>query len=236
MPRKNLKSSNKENITDKSINKIDKFFGQVQITSIDKALVSDCSADPSIEINHSSVEKLSLNNNEKESNENMPPISNNPPAIQTSASNDIIIEENEDILVPNQPIIEFPLNKHKRRFNQQWYKEYPWILYDVTSDSVFCYCCRKYCKCTGYFITIGFSNWSNGKARLGNHEIVEDHKHSLEAWHRAREKKKTVVEMIRVQDDQVTIDNRNNTRKIFNVIKYLAKQGISFRGHDESVD
>ena len=49
---------------------------------------------------------------------------------------------------PSQPILkEYPkrvFGSRTRCLNKEWYKERPWLEYSVSSDSVFCYCCRAF--------------------------------------------------------------------------------------------
>lgn len=72
---------------------------------------------------------------------------------------------------PAQPIISFPYSSfsatHRRSFNKEWYKTFPWIEYSVQVDSVFCFPCRKDLNENAAFardveetfIKNGFQNW-----------------------------------------------------------------------------
>uniref|UniRef100_A0A0K8SEV2 TTF-type domain-containing protein n=1 Tax=Lygus hesperus TaxID=30085 RepID=A0A0K8SEV2_LYGHE len=92
---------------------------------------------------------------------------------------------------PYQPE-DVPPYRDRRRphlFQKKWYKEYPWLHYDVASQSMFCFQClsaviRKVADCPpnmqNIFARGGFKNWKKGIERFRVHENSQLHKDTLE--------------------------------------------------------
>ena len=68
---------------------------------------------------------------------------------------------------PCRPILtNYPSNDDNRSFQDQWYKDRPWLEYSIKSDCVFCYYCRHFGNKTiatrkqnDSFVSSGFRNW-----------------------------------------------------------------------------
>ncbi|KAF6212392.1 hypothetical protein GE061_012914 [Apolygus lucorum] len=92
---------------------------------------------------------------------------------------------------PHQPE-DVPPYRDRRRphlFQKKWYKEYPWLHYDVASQSMYCFQClsaviRKVADCPpnmqNIFARGGFKNWKKGIERFRVHENSQLHKDTLE--------------------------------------------------------
>ena len=86
-------------------------------------------------------------------------------------------------LAPKQPILdEYPARKFGnetfvRRFQSEWYKNYPWISYEVDKDACVCFACVEFGKDTSFV----FRNWKKS-AKLAKHGKSESHVRSMTRW------------------------------------------------------
>ena len=85
---------------------------------------------------------------------------------------------NKTIEKPIQPILNFPANKNKRKFQAKWYKEFNWIEYNATLDAAFCFICKQFpikASEKSTFKSTGFKDWHNAKSVLQLHQRSESH-------------------------------------------------------------
>ena len=93
-------------------------------------------------------------------------------------NNDINNNNAKFIDKPNQPKIDFPANKQKRKFQAKWYNEFSWLEYDTSSDAAFCFICKQYpikASEKTAFKSTGFKDWHNAKKMFKAHENSESH-------------------------------------------------------------
>ncbi|KAL5583619.1 hypothetical protein UlMin_016061 [Ulmus minor] len=134
--------------------------------------------------------------------------------------------------------------KEKRRFNTAWYDLFPnWLEYSIDKDFVFCLCCYLFKsnieeQAGGKsFVGKGFSNWKK-KERLVEH--VGNHNSYRYQCYRKCEALMTEKQQIQniVLKKNIGDRIRYRTRLTASVdcIRFLIRQGLAFRGHDESED
>ncbi|XP_029341125.1 zinc finger MYM-type protein 1-like [Acyrthosiphon pisum] len=110
--------------------------------------------------------------------------------------------------------LNFPKKKigsQNRSFSAGFFKNFEWLEYSINKDSGFCYVCRMFSSESGNaedsFTKVGFNNW-----------------------------KSAMLSQLCSQHQQQIKRNRNYLTHLIDIALYLAKQGISFRGHDEKYD
>ncbi|KAK9748526.1 hypothetical protein RND81_02G064200 [Saponaria officinalis] len=115
---------------------------------------------------------------------------------------------------PYQPYLDdYPCTQHGnqgRKFSHRWFKEWPWLEYSLDKDKVYCFPCflfDEYPSRHPYFTDIGFNSWKNHIERVINR-----------------------------LSEQELANNRLRLVATIEAVRLLARQGCSFRGHDESVD
>ncbi|CAG9822230.1 unnamed protein product [Phaedon cochleariae] len=148
---------------------------------------------------------------------------------------------------PAQPIIsEFPV-KNGRRFNPEHYKIFRWIEYSIEDDSVYCYACRHFCRNTVFagqsygkvaFVDYGVSKWRDIKSILQQHSVSQKHISSMTFWTNATAiQNKTSQNIANTLNENRACDVEDNRRHVRWLIKatcFLGRQGLAFRGKDES--
>ncbi|XP_057798119.1 uncharacterized protein LOC131014237 [Salvia miltiorrhiza] len=146
---------------------------------------------------------------------------------------------------PCQPLKHnFPFStfgKKSRRFNSNWFSEYAnWLEYSISKDAAFCLCCYLFKsksgeQANGDFVGEGFRNWKKGK-RLKEHVGGPNSAHN-KAWAMC-EALKNQKQHIQYAFDKQTDQNRRDYRMRLNAsidcVRFLLRQGLAFRGDDES--
>ena len=147
---------------------------------------------------------------------------------------------------PCQPIMkEFPQREISgvlRRFQSDWYKLYGnWLEYSKEKDAAFCLCCYLFRTDINWqvggdtFVNGGFRTW-NKKDRLEVHVGGQNSAHNL-AWKKCTDlmnQKQHIQSVFYKQSEQAKIEYRLRLNASVDCIRFLLRQGLAFRGHDES--
>ncbi|KAL5562178.1 hypothetical protein UlMin_031925 [Ulmus minor] len=134
--------------------------------------------------------------------------------------------------------------KERRRFNTAWYDLFPnWLEYSIDKDSVFCLCCYLFKLNIGgqaggkSFVGKGFSNWKK-KERLvehvGNHNSY--HYQCYKKCEALMTEKQQIQNIVLKKNIGDRIRYRTRLTASVDCIRFLIRQGLAFRGHDESED
>ncbi|KAH9751762.1 TTF-type domain-containing protein [Citrus sinensis] len=114
----------------------------------------------------------------------------------------------------------------ERRFHYHWFKKFPWLEYSEIKDSAFCFPCFLFDELPSNnpkFVVEGFSSWK----RVNNGKKI---------WGCLRNPIQHIDRLINAQTSQQLLENRLRLKTSIIVVKWLAKQACTFRGHDESVN
>ncbi len=90
--------------------------------------------------------------------------------------------------------MDFPQNLENppRRFTKENYRipmkngekiQRSWLVYSVTSDAVFCFCCTLFGKRDNALSTTGYCAWKNLAHHLKDHEYSKTHCENMRSWH-----------------------------------------------------
>uniref|UniRef100_A0A6P7GZ21 Zinc finger MYM-type protein 5-like n=1 Tax=Diabrotica virgifera virgifera TaxID=50390 RepID=A0A6P7GZ21_DIAVI len=130
--------------------------------------------------------------------------------------------ETRQILVERGPYqikeFDFPINKGKRRFSSLHYSkmlsngevvERSWLIYSVTNDAVFCFCCFLFDNLSTIsdWPKKGYSDWGNLTRAVTMHEKSVNHRNAFRAWQeldiRLKQKKTIDAEYQRIMDKEI---------------------------------
>ncbi|XP_057719287.1 uncharacterized protein LOC130933681 [Arachis stenosperma] len=124
-------------------------------------------------------------------------------------------------------------------FNADWFDEFGnWLEYSISKDAVFCLCCylMKPDGASGdAFVKDGFSNWKK-KERLqthvGNHDSA--HNQARRKCEALMKQKQHIEVVFQKHSGQAKRDYRTHLTATIECIRFLLRQGLAFRGDDES--
>lgn len=148
---------------------------------------------------------------------------------------------------PCQPKLDnFPqslIGGKMRRFNPQWYNEFgTWLEYSESKDAVFCLHCYLFNCEQGdgrggrdSFTGEGFSNWKD-KQRLHKHigKVGSIHKLCFSAAKDLMNQNQHIDIVVSNISDKAKQDYRIRLNASIRCVRYLLRQGLAFRGHDET--
>ncbi|KAL9664524.1 hypothetical protein QQ045_019928 [Rhodiola kirilowii] len=151
------------------------------------------------------------------------------------------------LLGPNQPHLKcYPTTYgvNGRRFNKDWFLEWPWLEYSIAEDKAYCFPCflfDSYPSRHPQFTQNGFYGWKNMMCKssgIVSHVggINSIHSSSMCKWENLRNPSKHIERVMSTLSSQEVTDKRLRLNVTILVVKVLARQGCSFRGNDESVD
>ena len=128
---------------------------------------------------------------------------------------------------------------HGRQFCSEWYQKYPWLILCVTYFTAFCSTCR-YCYKQNLltdklgeatFVTEGFNNWKKAIERFERHARSGLHK---EAILKVQYLKQPGIDVHLNNQHLATLKvRRDNMLILLSSLKYLLRQGLAIRGHEE---
>lgn len=149
--------------------------------------------------------------------------------------------------IPVQPIMKFPKNASKRSFTINVYEAHDWVEYSIQKDAVFCFCCRHFAKVTAFkgettgaraFIDVGFTKWKDWSNLLLQHCKSKRHLYSSMEWLTFKNMREgkiiSIANVISSTRSSEVVENREHVKLLFKVSSFLGRQGLAFRGHDES--
>ena len=137
----------------------------------------------------------------------------------------------------------FGSKNEKRSFRPEWCEKYSWLHYDASIDAAFCYICMKVeqikykvsTKREPAFIFKGFTNWKDATVAFNRHLKSDCHREAVEI-HELPKKTGDVGEKLSTEHKKEKELNREMLRRILQNVRYLACQGLPFRGHDDGAN
>ena len=120
--------------------------------------------------------------------------------------------------------------------------QYPWLHYDESKDSLFCYICFNQNakgnlisarKSEKTFITSGFSNWKKALLRFNEHQTSECHQLAVDHEIKIPKTNLNIIDLSNTNAQKVRKENRHVFAKVVETLQSLAGQGIAIRGDNE---
>ncbi|XP_019234399.1 PREDICTED: zinc finger MYM-type protein 1-like [Nicotiana attenuata] len=134
-----------------------------------------------------------------------------------------------------------------RQFNPDWFKGpySQWLEYNIKSDAAFCLCCylfKNELESRGNagdaFTKDGFKGWNKGTERLRTHvgEVDSIHHKCFNRMQDLINQEQSIQSSFHKQSEKVKSDHRIRLNASVDVVRFLLRNGLSFRGHNESED
>ncbi|QQP56874.1 Zinc finger MYM-type protein 1 [Caligus rogercresseyi] len=148
----------------------------------------------------------------------------------------------DDWVSPNHPpTSSIPVVETKTQkilFLAKWYQSYPWIHYEPSLKRVLCFYCAQAEK-RGLlklaknkepaFVSVSFCNWKKASPRFESHQASNCHRVAKAAISLKPEAKIDVKMDANRRQQQETAQRA--LMKVFKSLRFLLRQGLSFRGH-----
>ncbi|XP_042410010.1 uncharacterized protein LOC121999390 [Zingiber officinale] len=129
----------------------------------------------------------------------------------------------------------------ERSFQGTWYKKYTWLEYSISKDAAFCFWCYLFKPLNkenvdNAFIKDGYNNWKRALERFNRHmgTVNSCHNEARIQFEAFQDQRHSVGNILRVHSRDMEIDYRTRLTAMLDVTRFLLKQGLPFRGHDES--
>ncbi|XP_023740665.1 uncharacterized protein LOC111888789 [Lactuca sativa] len=128
-----------------------------------------------------------------------------------------------------------------RRFVVQWFTDFPWLEYSIKDKKTYCFCCYLFGDMVGeqggrdLFIIEGFDNWSKKcsfRKHMGN--IQSYHHKAQEKCDLLLRKNQSIGEVLHKQTKLETSNYEIRLRATIRSCRFLLKNALPFRGHDET--
>ncbi|CAN6703398.1 unnamed protein product [Malus baccata var. baccata] len=139
---------------------------------------------------------------------------------------------------------DFPFTLHsnqKRRFVDNWLKEFHWLEYSISKDAAFCFYCYLFKvnfeqSGSHVFTEVGFQNWKHARACFEKHVgmIGSFHNKTIEVAGNLMNQKTHIETVVVKQSEEARMAYRTCLNVSIDCTKFLLRQSLSFRGHDES--
>ena len=128
------------------------------------------------------------------------------------------------------------LGNRSRRFQNQWYGSFSWLHKEPAIDGVLCFFCTRAGEQSiaknsePAFTSVGFRNWNRAKETFLKHESSSAHKAAIAKW---LQQKKPLLTQLSTQHAADQLKARNCLVSLLKCLRFLARQGIPLRGHEE---
>ena len=148
---------------------------------------------------------------------------------------------------PNQPSTRDVLdattksiNGQRRSVSASWFDRYTWLTLCETRNVLLCYFCVETdhrrlitfsTKGDDAFVKSGFSRWKYALERFAKHEAASAHKEAVLKIKSAASVSTGAILDARMKEQQ--LQRQRALQKHLSSSRYLARQGLALRGHDE---
>jgi hypothetical protein len=143
-----------------------------------------------------------------------------------------------------QPIgHKFPQLRDKRSFQIKWFKKHSWLKYSLEKNCAYCFYCYlfKHDKmddefCYYAYTKLGFSQWKNTylpfPTHVGGPKSI--HNNAATSFHDFGNQRESVKNKVSTYSKDALIKYETRLEASLSIVAYLALQGKSFWGHDET--
>ena len=132
----------------------------------------------------------------------------------------------------------YPPNEKGQSFNSKWYNDYSWLEYSISKNAAFCFVCRHFgdnnSNSDSMYRKDGFKVFRKGPAKFKEHSLCQTHKTAELSYQNRLVLTESCASQLNSQHKKKVQFNRKYIEAIIETIIWLSKQGLAFRGHDES--
>ena len=112
----------------------------------------------------------------------------------------------------------------RRCYQIAWFKNWRWLHYQASTDTVFCHTCRKALKTKKVDLTKGNSNWKDSTRIFKKHDANDVYKHAIEKLHILPRITRDICESLNAAHEKEKRMNREYLLKVLqNIPHFLAR-------------
>ncbi|XP_047978791.1 zinc finger MYM-type protein 1-like [Salvia hispanica] len=134
--------------------------------------------------------------------------------------------------------------KEKRSFQSNWFERHAWLEYSVEKDAAFCFWCYLFRPINDnrfgddVFVSTGCKNWKKALAIFREHEgsVNSTHDQARILFEGFKNQRQSVEYNLTKFDKEDEVNYQIRLTASLNVTRILLKQGLAFRGNDESLE
>lgn len=124
-------------------------------------------------------------------------------------------------------------------FQENWYRQYPWLHYSPTVKGILCFhCVKTYTisksmlskKADPAFSSKGFTNWKNALLRFECHQNSKAHHHAVTVCSQEGTPVDAQLSSALARQQE---NGRHCLQSIAGSIQFLARQGLALHGHND---
>ena len=125
-------------------------------------------------------------------------------------------------------------------FVPTWFKQYPWLTLCRTKRSAYCIYCRSASKhgllgfsknASTAFVEDGYTNWKKARQKFSSHESSLVHEEAKLKWSSLNQP--SIIECLSSEMKLVQKSRREAFFLQISALKYILRQGLALRGHEE---
>lgn len=134
------------------------------------------------------------------------------------------------------------MGSKNRGFSSVWFAFYGWLEYSVSHDAVYCRPCSLFATLQAggqggdAFVVEGWRQYNKGKAPLDSHQLSQAHRDAVVSLQGYLNVGGRVDQLLAHADTKARTDDMFLLHTVITAIRFLARQKMAFRGHDESVE
>ncbi|CAF2085637.1 unnamed protein product [Rotaria magnacalcarata] len=138
----------------------------------------------------------------------------------------------------------YPANQQNRSFQSTWFNDRIWLEYSVLNDASYCYYCRHFpsnqLNADDSLTTVGFNSWKKALDKGSGfikHASSQAHIIATKNYLTYKQQQGANSNVLKQLDSCRAIQirrNRDSMTKICSTLRFLARQMIGFRGHEEN--
>jgi len=123
----------------------------------------------------------------------------------------------------------FQLLKKTLRFQEKWFRDYPWLHYSPSAKAIFCFHCMQAFKQQSStlaknmdpaFVSTGFRNWKRAIDKFSTHQLNQAHKVAMTTYTNQKRSIETQLSTVKEQQQR---EARSCLVKIMQSIRFLAR-------------
>ncbi|KAG8172635.1 hypothetical protein JTE90_001703 [Oedothorax gibbosus] len=113
--------------------------------------------------------------------------------------------------------------------------ERQWLIYTKSANALFCYPCKLFSESSDALCTSGLIDWQNVSKRLPSHETSRMHRESINQLSLLMNISGRLDSLIVKETESERDYWRNVLQRVVEVVKFIAKRGLSFFGDNETL-